>query len=239
MVRAELLKFRSLSGNLVALVGSALVVTVMAYVMADSGDGLDASMIVAEPVSLPMEYYAYVVMILGVLIVTADLDTGTARVTAGLVPWRGRVMGGKFLLAGALGLACAVPVLVLVVLAAALGGDVAVSAMIDADAVGPLVSDIAAVVLAGLLGVAVGLLVRSTALAVSLLLLWSFALETLLVFVVPDRVGALLPFKTIGGSRVLMDELSALQGLAVFALYVGVATLLATLVRLHSRDSPA
>lgn len=228
LLRSEYLRYQTLRSNLITVLCSTVAVAVMAYFIARSVDG---ATIVAEPVALPMEYFAYVVMILGVLVVTSDLDTGTAVVAACLVADRVRVLAGKFVWVAALGLATAVPALGLIVLAGTIGGGTSLSGVLGADgAVPALAADLLAVPLAALLGVAVAAVVRSTALTISLLLLWSLAVETVLVFVVDERYGAFLPFKTIGGSRVAMDQLGPLEGVGVFAGYVLVAVALAVAV---------
>lgn len=231
LLRSEYLRYRTLRSNLFTVLASTVAVVVMAYFIARSFDGGAADTIVAEPVALPMEYFAYVVMILGVLAVTSDLETGTAVVAACLVADRVRVLAGKFLWVAGLGLATAVPALVLIVLAGTIGGDSSLSGVLGADGVArSLAADVLAVPLAALLGAAVAVVLRSTALTISLLLLWSLAVETVLVFVVDERYGAFLPFKTLGGSRVAMDQLGPLEGVGVFAAYVLVAVALAVAV---------
>lgn len=231
LLRSEYLRYRTLRSNLITVLGSTAAVVVMAYLIARSLDGVAGDTIVAEPVALPMEYFAYVVMILGVLAVTSDLETGTAVVAACLVADRRRVLAGKLAWVAGLGFATAVPALVLVALAGTVGDGGSPGEVLGADGVGPaLVADLLAVPLAALLGAAVAVLLRSTALTISLLLLWSLAVETVLVFVVDERYGAFLPFKTIGGSRIAMDQLGPIEGLGVFAGYVLVAVGLAVAV---------
>jgi ABC-2 type transport system permease protein len=206
-------------------------VVVMAWFIARAFDGPAADALVAAPVALPMEYFAYVAMILGVLAVTSDLETGTAVVAACVVADRVRVLAGKFVWVAGLGLAMAVPALVLTALAGTVGTGATLSRVLGADgAVGSIVADLLAVPLAALLGAAVAIVLRSTAMTLSLLLLWSLAVETVLVFVVDERYGAFLPFKTIGGSRLAMDQLGPLEGVGVFAGYTLVAVVLAVVV---------
>lgn len=242
VVRSEAWKLWTLRNYAIAVVLSALVLVGLAFAMADvtaDDSGLAGGIVVAEPVALPMEYLAYVLMVIGVLVVSADIESGTATTTAALVPGRLRVLAGKALLVAAVGLVVGLVVLALVLGAVAVGAGVSLGTLLGADgATWGLVSDVAAVPLAALLGAAVGVLLRSGALAIAVLLLWSLAVETLLVFVIDERYGALLPFKTIGGSRTMMDELSAAQGLGLFVAYVVAFAAAAALVSVKREDAP-
>lgn len=172
-------------------------------------------------IALPLEYFAYLTMTVGAMSATAEFSAGTAAVSASLVPNRRRWAAGKLLAAGILGvLSAAVVAVVLVVAEWVAGGQFGpaptVAAIVGS---GVLASGVSAV-----LGAATGMLLRSTAATLTLLLFWSFLVETVLVYVIPAGVGAFLPFKTIGGSRILLDRLGPWTGLAVFAAYTVVLT---------------
>lgn len=230
LLRSDYVRVRTLRSNLLIVSVSALALVAMAFTMARSMDGRSTGLIVAEPVTLPMEYLAYVVLVLAVLVVTADIEVGTAAVAASLVGDPRRVLLSKFIVAAGLSLAVAVPVLVLTVMAAAVGDGGGVGDILSSEAASAITADVLAIPLAAIIGVAVGALLRSSALSISLLLLWSLAAETVLVFVVEERYAAFLPFKTIGGSRVAMDHLGPLEGVAVFAAYALVIGALAWFV---------
>lgn len=235
MVAAEVYKLRSIRSYrwTVALAAAAVVVAagVMSAVVDGGGGAFEP-----DPIALPLEYFAYAMMIIGVLAVTTDIASGTAAITDSLVPWRSRVVFGKYLASGGLAVLAAVAVGVLVLLAAWLGSGTDAATMVSSDALSITAAGVATICLATVLGVAFGILVRSTAAAVSLLLLWSFLIETVLIFVIPEQWAAFLPFKTIGGSRLLMGELSAGAGLAVFALYTAVLVTVASVCQIR-RDS--
>ncbi|WP_213456306.1 hypothetical protein [Rhizomonospora bruguierae] len=231
VVAAEVFKLCSIRSYRWAVPASALAVVIAAAVMAAVRPGGGGGVWDPDPVALPLEYFAYVMMVIGALTVTADLSSGTAAVTESLVPWRSRLVYAKYLAAGGLAVVAALVVGVLVVAADWLGSGASATTVFSPAAMGVVLAGLGAVCLAAVLGVATGVLVRSTAAAVSLLLLWSFLVETVLIFVIPERVGAYLPFKTIGGSRVLMEQIGAGTGLAVFALYTALAVGLAALVR--------
>jgi len=231
VVAAELFKLCSIRSYRWAVPAAALAVAIAAAVMAAVGPDDAGSPWDPDPVALPLEYFAYVMMILGALTVTADLSSGTAAVTESMVPWRSRLVYAKYLAAGGLSVLATLVVGPLVVAAAWLGSGASAATVFSPAAMSVALAGLGAVCLAAVLGVAAGIVLRSTAAAVSLLLLWSFLVETVLVFVIPERVGAYLPFKTIGGSRILMDQIGAGTGLAVFALFTGLAVGLAAVIR--------
>jgi ABC-2 type transport system permease protein len=129
-----------------------------------------------------------VFMVLAALTVTGEYRTGLIRTTFLATPDRSRVLLAKALLAAAFS---ALGAAVLSLVAMAVGGvSMSTGAWRTVGAVA-LYAGVAAV-----LGVAVGALVRSTAVAVAALLLWPLVIE-LLVQIVPgvgSRFGPYLPF---------------------------------------------
>lgn len=245
VVAAEVYKLRSIRSYRWSVVLAAVAVVLAAGVMSAVVDSTVVNGTVVDgtggtfepdPIALPLEYFAYAMMIIGVLAVTSDIASGTAAITDSLVPWRIKVVVGKYLASGGLAVLASLAVGALVLLADWLGSGADTASMVSLDALSVTAAGLATVCLATVLGVAFGILVRSTAAAVSLLLLWSFLIETVLIFVIPERWAAFLPFKTIGGSRLLMGELSAGAGLAVFALYTAALVVVASLFQLR-RDS--
>jgi ABC-2 type transport system permease protein len=218
----------------IAMAGVGVVATagVMAVATATGAGGWDP-----QAVALPLEYFAYTAMVVGVLVVTADNATGTALVTRALVPWRSRVELGKYLVAGVGGAVAAVVVGAMVVLAVALGSGVGPGAVLTGDPLAVTLSGVVSVAVAAVLGVAVGILLRQPTTAISLLLGWALVVETVLAFVLPPQWSAFLPFKTIGGSRLLIGQLGAWTGLLVFTLCTAALVALAALVRAR-RDAP-
>lgn len=240
VLSAELLKFRTVPGYLWAVGLGAVTVALAGFALTSTDDGSTGSLLFSEAVALPMEYFAYLMMVLGVLTVTADIEAGTLRTGAMLVPWRGRVVAAKLAAAAVLGLATAIPALLLVVGGAALGdaGGRGIGPL-DSATVVTVVSHVASVPLAMLVGVGAGLLLRGTALTVTTLLLWSFGAETVLVLVVPEEYGAFLPFKTIGASRALLGELGPGEGLALFAAFTAAVAAAGALSHQRRREVPA
>lgn len=236
ILAAETFKLRSLRTHRLWVLGAAAFLVLCAGGLAVL-TGRGSAEWNPQPVALPLEYFAYVMMVVGVLTVTGDNTAGTAAVTGSLVPRRGRVAYAKYLVAAGLAAVAALPVGVLVVLAAWLGSGVGADVAFSDEALAVALSGILAVPVAAVLGVAVGILLRFTTLAVSLLMAWSFLAETFLVFVAPVQPVAFLPFKTFGGSRLLLGQLGPWVGLAVFVLWTAALVALAVAADAR-RDAP-
>jgi ABC-2 type transport system permease protein len=137
---------------------------------------------------------AMVLLVIGIMIVAGEHRHGTATSTFLVSPDRARVVWAK-LAAGSLvgvAVACATS---LVTLATALpwlsARDVDV-ATYAGDVAFALAGAVLATALAPLLGVGIGALVRNQTLAVTIVLVWSFTVESLLVSFVPE-LGRWLP----------------------------------------------
>lgn len=236
---AELMKFRTLLSNkvtvLCALVGVAAVGLMMGSNIGANGDlvqGAPGSQAVASP----MQFVLFSMMILGVLSATNEIRNGTFRVTLSVAPWRRQVLTGKIATLAAISL-----VVTVIGLPIAYGMSL-ITAMGTAYA--PLSDGGAAVILAYLgsvplvtaLGVSVGVLVKSTAGALSILLVWAFAGEGVLSVILPDSIDPYLPFMMVGaGPGILPDGPGPVLGLAIFAVYVGIVVAV-TFVIAERRD---
>jgi hypothetical protein len=236
LTRAELDRFAGIRSHRVALGVAAAATAAFGYAMAAAGSDPLGPM-AAAPVALPMEYFAYVTMVLGVLLVTGDLAHGGYRTAFALVPRPGLLTAAKLSAATAAAAVAGLVVGAVVVAAAWWGNDGTLPSMVSHDGLLTAAASVATVVQLTLVGVATGLLLRNTGLAVSLLLLWSLVAETVLVEVLPSSVGAYLPFKTVGGSREVVGVLSQGQGLAVLTGYTAVLLAAAVWSQLH-RDLP-
>src|SRR5699024_1316813 len=145
VVSAEITKFRTLRSNLLAVVVSGLVLAVAAFALARSSESLTGSLVAAEPVALPMEYFAYVFLVLGAVMVTSDFDSGTFGITSMLVPVRGQVVAAKLTAAALLGVLGAVPALVLVTAGAVLGDGGGLAGLSQGPALEAVASNLAPV----------------------------------------------------------------------------------------------
>jgi len=181
-----------------------------------------------------------IVLIVGILSVTTEFRHGTIGRTLQLEPSRSRVLTAK--LTAAVGFALAFTALALLVVAALVA--IAASGAGVSPAWGPeetraLWQAPVGFALNAMLGVAVGALLRSQVIAISIALVWLFVVETLVVFLLPT-LGRYLPFQALaalfadGTSDVVVDGggggmgfgvelLEPGVGLAVFLTYVTVA----------------
>ncbi len=187
-----------------------------------------------------------IVLVVGVLSMTTEFRYGTIGRTLQLTPSRSRLLSSKVVVGALYGILFFVLGLVLV---AAVLAVVAATGDLS-PTVGPEVRTAlwqgpAGLALTAVLGVALGALIRSQVVAVTVLLVWVFIGETLFVQFLP-RFGRWLPFQALQ-SIFLSDEVMAnvpdgmlsplepLIGLAVFVAYVIVASVAATLL-LRYRD---
>lgn len=232
LVGAEILRAWSVRSCRVLVLGGLaavlLIGAVLAYDTRGAAGGPDP-----QAVALPLEYGAYLTMILGIILVTADLGSGTAVVAACQVPVRRRLLVGKYVAALTSAVVLTAVMALLLAVTVVVVGRTGVGELWSVDFRDLWLAGLGAALVGAVLGVALGQILQVTALALTLTLLWSFVIETVLVFVIPERIAAYLPFKTIGGSRILLDELGPFSGLALFAAVAGIAALIA--VVLHPR----
>lgn len=232
LLASEMLKLTSLRSLCLAVAAAVFAVGLLAGAVADAGrDALGPAP--ADPVALPMEYFAYAVMVVSALAVTSDMVHGTYRVTLGQVASPTRVLLAKLTLGATLGTLLGLAAFASVA-AGALAGDrdaLSLAGLRDSAL------SVAVVPLVALLSISLGALIRQTAAALTSLMVWALGVETVLVLTLPTDVGAYLPFKTIGASRTTVGVLGPWEGIAVFAAYTAGAVLLALLVQ-SRRDAP-
>lgn len=163
------------------------------------------------------------VLVLGILGMTSEFRHNTVTETFLVTPTRGQVVTAKLVTFAVVGLifallAAAATVAVALAALASKGIDVAVG-----DYAGVLAGVVAITVAYGLLGVAVGSLIRNSTAAVIVALAWSFVVEGLLVGLVPE-IGRWLPggaAAAVSGQSVPGSELLApAVAVLVLAAYV-------------------
>lgn len=173
------------------------------------------------------------VLVLGILGMTSEFRHGTITETFLVTPARGRVVLAKMITYTLVGLAfAAVASVATVALAlprmAAEGVDVSLG---DPDVARVLVGVLAVTAIYGLLGVAVGALIRNSIAAVIVALAWSFVVESLLIALLTD-VGKWLPggavSAVVGQSVPDGDLLGPIAGGVVLAGYGFAFALLGT-----------
>lgn len=171
------------------------------------------------------------VLVLGILGMTSEFRHNTVTETFLVTPRRGSVVTAKLVTYALAGL-------VFAVLAAAVTVALALPALssegVDAavgDYAGVLGGVVAVTVVYGLLGVAVGSLIRNSTAAVVVALAWSFILEGLLVGLVPE-VGRWLPGgaaaalsgQSVPGSELLAPAVAAMLLVAYAVVFAAAGT---------------
>jgi hypothetical protein len=205
-VAAEWVKLRTVRSTYWTLAVAAVflvLVVLLSFEMAHVWDGLDARRRAEYKLRPAQELAGWAAAlclgILGVLSVTAEYRTGMIRTTLAVLPRRGTLVAAKAVVVGAVALVAGEAV----TLGAFLGTRFVVGDRPFPDQRESIAHELPGFLVAGtsvavfaLLGVALGLLLRSTAGAiVSLVLLWHVV--PLLVFQLPEpwsgRIGSVLP----------------------------------------------
>jgi ABC-2 type transport system permease protein len=138
-----------------------------------------------------------IVLIVGILSVTTEFRHGTIGRTLQLEPSRTRVLTAKLI--AAVGYAVGFTALALVVVAALVAvaaSGAGVSPEWGPEAARALWQAPVGFALNAMLGVAVGALLRSQVIAMTVTLVWLFVVESLVVFLLPS-VGRFLPFQAL------------------------------------------
>ncbi|MER6947266.1 hypothetical protein ABT294_24840 [Nonomuraea sp. NPDC000554] len=223
---AELIKFRTLPSNKITLACAVLAATALAILLG-TNVGPDGNIANVGPgaqvIATPMQIIMYSMLILGVLSSTSELRNGTFRVTMSVAPWRNQVLAGKIVTIAVIALAAAVVGLLLTY-----GGSLITTAgtefaPLSGGGAGTILPFLGSVPLVAVLGAVVGLLVRSTAAALSIVLVWAFAVESILAAILPDTIFPYLPFMLIGaGVGLVRTGPGPVLGLVIFAVYVAI-----------------
>lgn len=187
-----------------------------------------------------------IILIVAILLVTTEFRHGTIGRTLQLTPSRTRVLTAKSLTGAAYAIAFFATSLVIVAVVLAIGAAVQdVSIELGADTLTAVWQGPVGLVLNAAFGVAIGALLRSQVVTITITLVWLFVAEQLVSGLLPD-IGRWLPFQALN-ALFLSDEvlanvpegqlvpLDAGVALVVFLAYVAVAVVAAG-VLLRTRD---
>jgi ABC-2 type transport system permease protein len=199
LVRAELIKLRSIRMPLWLLLTALALVVLLVLVTVPTGDtagdalSLHDSDLLARVVGVGTAAGQVVVLVLGILSFTQELRCGTATTTFLVTPDRRRVLVAKALALVVAGLVVAAATMTLnlvltVIVIHARGGAVVWSGELFAV----LAAAVAVMALYGPIGVALGALVRSQIAAVAGALVWLLAVEGFLITLLP-AIGRWMP----------------------------------------------
>ncbi len=203
----------------------------------------DEVLIVSRVFVYPANFTAVLAAVTGTLIFTAEAQHGTLATALTAQPARWVIALSKAATAATTGL-----VLGAVGMVAGAIGAIAVGLPAgDTSAVpATVLATLAFVALAATIGLGVGMIVRSSAAAISGLLVWWFVAENIIVRVVPAEVGRFLPFDAgsrllqIGGAydtpEILAAQFNRPQLALIFGFYAAVAMSAGTIL-LYRRDN--
>ena len=249
VVRSEWIKFWSLRSTTITLAAAVVVfigIGLLASSIAGDGGGFgpDDATISTTNVSLAGSTFAQLILgSLGVLLMAGEYSTGMIRSTLAAVPARLPVLWAK----SAVFAAVVFPLMLAASLVAFLGGQAIIgdggASLSDPGVFRAVVGSAVYLTGAGLLGLLLGALLRSTPAAISTLFGALFLLEGVVQLLIPeawrDTVGPYLP-STAGSAFSAVTQqpgtLSPWAGLAVFAAYL-VALAAAAAWRLKRQDA--
>lgn len=197
-LRSEWIKLTSLRANRAILALTASISAVVAGGLAATASASDPALPASELFIYPLPLVAMLAAVAGILMFTSEAQHGTLAVILAARPARWVVVAAKTTTAAGVGLALGVTGMVAGFVGAAVGGaELGGGSHLVSRALWAALY----IVLAALIGLGVGMVVRHTAAAITGLLMWSFVVESLFAPLLPDGVLHLLPFST--GYRLL------------------------------------
>ena len=239
-IHAEWIKLWSLRSTWILLAFNLLAGTIMSWAVGrfagEEGSSVETAWFYWTVLS------AVMAAAVGVLVFTADLQHGVMAGMLTVRPVRWVIVAAKVVVVGALGLVLGFTAVIAGIGGASLSG-------IPVGSAGEIATGVlwalGYTVLAALLGLAVGLLLRSSAIAIAGVLMWGFLIEMLLTLFLPVEIARFLPF--LAGDRMLAVpspglnaeavavELSRFEGALVLGTYVTLL-LLAGMLVFNRRD---
>ena len=240
-LRSEWIKLSSLRANKVILALTAVVGAVIAGGLAATTS--DPQLTASELFIYPLPLVAMLAAVAGILMFTSEAQHGTLAVMLAARPARWVVVAAKTVTAAMVGAALGITGMAAGFAGATVGG---VELGSGSHFVSRAAWALAYIVLAALIGLGVGMIIRHTAVAITGLLMWSFVVESLFAPMLPEGARHALPFSA--GYRLLdaganfeppveiTDQLARPQYALIFAAYALVSLVIGT-VLLYRRDS--
>lgn len=242
-LRSEWIKLTALRANKVILALTAFLSAVIAGGLAATASSSDPAIPASELFIYPLPLVAMLAAVAGILLFTSEAQHGTLAVILAARPARWVVVTAKTVTAAGVGLA-----LGMTGMAAGFAGAAAGGAELGGGShlVSRAMWASLYIVLASLIGLGVGMIVRHTAAAITGLLMWSFVVESLFAPLLPEGILHLLPFSA--GYRlldagpqfeapvVIAHQLARPAYAAIFAGYALISLTVGTFL-LYRRDS--
>lgn len=195
-LRSEWIKLTALRANRWILAMTAVIGGVIAGGLAATTT--DPTLTAAELFIYPLPLVAMLSAVAGILMLTSEAQHGTLAVILAARPARWVIVAAKTITAATVGFALGITGMVAGFAGAAIGGvDLGSGSHLATRALWALLY----IVLAALIGLGVGMIVRHTAAAITGLLMWSFVVESLFAPILPEAGRYALPFSA--GYRLL------------------------------------
>jgi len=224
VLRSEWIKFSTVRTNIIVVIAGIVVTLGLA--------ALTAALVKLGPTatsgtalhSATNPFLLYFLLILGVQSFTQEYRFGTMRVTLTASPRRIDVFWSKLIVLALVGVVTCVVYLAIsfpVTMAILHQRGLPTALFSDHQVRQALFGYVAVCALGSALGAAVGALIRSTALAVTLVLVWPLVIEQTLAGLLPKAISKHLPFQTAQAAAQLPTKgfLDHWDGLATFALF--------------------
>ncbi|HEX2576830.1 MAG TPA: ABC transporter permease subunit [Aquihabitans sp.] len=242
-LRSEWIKLTSLRANKVILALTAFVSAAIAGGLAATASASDPALPASELFIYPLPLVAMLAAVAGILMFTGEAQHGTLALILAARPARWVLVAAKTATAAGVGCVLGVTGMAAGFAGSALGGaELGGGSHLATRALWASLY----IVLAALIGLGIGMIVRHSAAAITGLLMWSFVVESLFAPLLPESALHLLPFSA--GYRlldagpqfeapvVIADMLARPAYAAIFAGYALVTLAVGTLV-LYRRDS--
>lgn len=242
---SEWIKLRSLRSNRAILFGTAAIGMVLLWVLAVF---VETDPDTLEPFTLGNSFSfatwlsAVMSVVAGTLLFTSEVQHGTLPIVLAAQPARWVTVAAKTVIAAGFGLTMGVAGMLAGLSGGLLGGLDAgdTSGMPATAAWGLLLTSVAAV-----LGLGIGMIVRHSAAAITVTLVWAFVIENLVREFAPATVSRFLPFnpangllsiETTGDPAALAVAFTRVQDALLFSTYTAIALAVGA-VLLHRRDA--
>lgn len=195
-LRSEWIKLTALRANKIILAVTAAIGALIALALASSAT--DPTLTASELFIYPLPLVAMLASVVGILMFTGEAQHGTLAVALAARPARWVIVAAKTITVTVVGLALGAIGMIAGFIGATAGGvELGSSSALTSRALWALLY----IVVAALIGLGVGMIVRHTAGAITGLLMWSFVIESLIAPALPEGARHFLPFST--GYRLL------------------------------------
>jgi len=244
-LRGEWIKVSSLRSNRLILASTPVIGILLSWILATFvkvDPDTDVAFNIGETFIFSTWLTTVLATIVGTLLFTSEVQHGTITTTVAAQPARWVTVAAKSTIAAGFGLAMGALGMIGGLSGAVLGG---LERGDTSDMTTKALWGLLLAALAPLLGLGIGMILRHSAAAVSILLIWVFVLENLIRTLIPANVHRFLPFSAANGllgtatgtgsPEMIAADLSRVQDAFLFGGYAAVALAVGT-VLLYRRD---